>query len=113
MSKTPVELWVDALRSGEFAQCRSELRKGDGSLCAGGVACELYRRATGRGEWTDAGFATYDKGIFPFFPPDEVLEWIGDADDYGLVKRATKLNDRGLSFAAIADEIDLLMQAKR
>lgn len=45
-----VGLLANALRSGEFLQGIGRLRR-EGCHCAEGVACEVYRRETGDGEW--------------------------------------------------------------
>lgn len=68
MKKEIAELWVKALRSGEYKQARGKLKVVDSSesdtsevtrYCCLGVLCELYRLQTGRGEWvrgdTDVG----------------------------------------------------------
>jgi hypothetical protein len=50
------EEWLKALRSGEYQQCQSQLRKVDGegheSFCCLGVLTELHRKKFG-GEWVD------------------------------------------------------------
>lgn len=43
------ELWIKALRSGEFRQTKHDLKTDDGYCCLG-VLCELYRIENG-GEW--------------------------------------------------------------
>jgi len=47
-----IEKWVEALESGEFEQTEGALREGD-SYCCLGVACEVFRRETGRGRWVN------------------------------------------------------------
>lgn len=46
---------VEALRGGDYIQFRGALKIDDGEAvqhCAAGVACEVYRKLTGRGTWT-------------------------------------------------------------
>lgn len=58
MKKEIAELWVKALRSGEYEQARGKLRvtrdSGDAFYCCLGVLCDLYRVQTGLGEWSVA-----------------------------------------------------------
>lgn len=117
-----IRLWVDALRSGRYAQgsCalkyRATLTKGDRYCCLG-VACE----ASGLGVWVDPTLpdetsmsyvvpgGDREIGQLPF----DVAQWYGiDANpplrlgaDANL--RATTLNDTmGKSFPEIADAIE-------
>lgn len=48
---TNAEKWVEALESGDFRQGTGRLRCGGDHYCCLGVACEIYRRETGKGEW--------------------------------------------------------------
>lgn len=59
--KTPIneeaiKLWVEKLRSGEYEQGEGALRvkgeEGD-QYCCLGLACDVYRELTGKGEWKD------------------------------------------------------------
>jgi hypothetical protein len=79
------KLLIAALESGAFPKAMRHLRRNDGFCCLG-VACELYRRETGQGQWVprahnvqefvlgdpDERKETYDSGL----PPD-VREWFG------------------------------------
>lgn len=44
------KLWVETLEGDEFTQTQRCLRTNEGYCCLG-VATELFRRATGKGEW--------------------------------------------------------------
>lgn len=110
--------WVQALESGQFHQGRGSLRIG-GSYCCLGVACELYRRETGQGEWrVIPGDGTYDfhvNGIseHAILPPI-VKNWLGLLESSGgyekdsdgmLTQQLTADNDGGKSFIDIAEII--------
>ena len=113
-----VRAWVDALRSGAYPQAMGALRRGDAYCCLG-VACDLYRRATGHGDWV--GRWTVD-GRFVYVSPDaresavEVLspvvkEWFGlpNLNPFVTIGSLVALgwaNDAGASFAQIADAIE-------
>lgn len=45
-NKEHIQLWVDALRSGEYQQARSALKTSEGYCCLG-VACEVYQKEVG------------------------------------------------------------------
>ncbi len=97
--------WVAALRSGEFQQTKGVLRSPEGYCCLG-VACEVYRRETGAGEWDDSNQFQGHGDV----PPIEVQRWLGlkrangamDDDSLCLTER----NDDGDSFAQIAAVIE-------
>lgn len=123
---------VAALKSDEFTQTSGRL-KADTSYCCLGVACELYRRATGKGEWRDDEFVVVsddDETIIDqeekVLPP-HVRDWLGLQSSIGsfsdhwyheLITKArgddsskidnclTALNDSGLSFKEIATLIE-------
>lgn len=112
-----VKLWLEALRSGEYDQTRGRLHLENDGYCCLGVACEVYRKETGQGEWS------YAHGIGWFQPgpdrqagsahlPKEVREWLGMTTDYGSVDREdgsltslVDMNDNGAGFLTIADVI--------
>lgn len=56
--KHPIVLWVEALESGEYEQTQLHLRE-ENCFCCLGVANDLYRKMTGKGEWIphSLGFA--------------------------------------------------------
>lgn len=50
--------WIEALRSGEYPQCRGSLKTQDGYCCLG-VLTDLYLKETG-GEWVPGGSNSED-----------------------------------------------------
>lgn len=84
MNLSPAEAraaWSAALRSGEYAQGQLQLRRGD-EFCCLGVACDLYQRLEGVGQWRhdddgDVGFAPVDDEAEYHLLPWEVQEWLG------------------------------------
>lgn len=112
--------WVEALRSGEFKQATGHLRTQSGHCCMG-VLCELFMREGGSlhvencGGISGATFFDNDATLLP----KKVQRWAGLKDwkgrfltntpDNGDVKTAdclTAINDRGATFAEIADLIE-------
>jgi hypothetical protein len=125
-----MRLWVDALRSDRYAQTTDALRWDDGHCCLG-VACDVYREATGSGQWvTDGKTWTFVINLEPYGTeeevselPETVAEWFmvdyfmtnpvvdvpARPDDpmSGLTPRAlSTLNDEGTPFTEIADLIE-------
>lgn len=119
-----IQLWVDALRSGEFDQCQDVLHKQEDGYCCLGVACEvaiqdglpLERRPS---EWDHALVVEYGvRGQFdPQLLPLQVQEWAGlDGGSgvdlpgittyHGFHISLIDLNDSGLTFDQIADVIE-------
>lgn len=103
---------VDALRSGEFTQTTGHLRDDTGHCCLG-VACEIYRRVTGNGEWDGPDYAPMfviseddqDDVSLPF----AVQNWLGFADSarhYEVTESLAIRNDNGASFTEIAGIIE-------
>lgn len=103
-----VRLWVAALRSGEFQQACGSLR-GRGGYCCLGVGCEVFRRATGRGEWDSRdGFSCAERRSSGFLAY-HVSQWLfgEDIDDPEVSGVSLSvLNDTGAGFAEIADAIE-------
>lgn len=111
--KTPAQLWVERLRSGDYKQARGALRE-NGAYCCLGVACDLYKEVVGKGEWyaQEDGrddFVVYGDGGDGTLPP-EVCEWLGLRHDDGAYSSETlslaELNDQGSLFDEIADLIE-------
>lgn len=125
------EKWVAALKSGDYDQTQSVLKRtasdpdnANVGHCCLGVACEVYHKETGEGEWkveilaTIPYFVTDDSADTPQTKNDIVLpvavrEWLGLAstggdylDGYGDASSLTDLNDSGATFAEIADLIE-------
>lgn len=118
--------WVDALRGGEFPQGMNSLHEVDGGYCCLGVACELYRKDTGKGKWIKPVakcedhrlmFSVNGEGSTTILPP-EVRRWLNmktssgslriDAgDEEGFVgSTLADANDHGFEFPRIADLIE-------
>ena len=105
--------WVAALRGGEYTQGKSSLRNKYDELCCLGVLCDLAGK-DGLGEWT-----TQEGSVHLFFDgcylalPQSVVDWAG-LDSHNPTIYTTEegvelsdYNDGGLSFAALADLIEL------
>lgn len=101
------KLWVEALRSGKYQQARAVLRNAKGGMCCLGVACEI----SGLGKWSAARDYETNGALSTTLPPREVVAWLGldnangswsERDDDMLTIR----NDKGASFAEIADIIE-------
>jgi hypothetical protein len=91
--------WVEALRSGKFKQCRAQLHNGRGYCCLGVLAI--------------VGGHTIDAKNDSVLRPGETSRPLdrtsyGALGDFGLVDRGKVIfmNDRGQSFAEIADYIE-------
>ena len=120
--------WVAALRSGEYVQDVGRLRTQNGFCCLG-VACDLYAKKIGKGEWKPYT-PTFDKPAFYINVksygrglPTDVADWLGfrisvndqiqyygdymsegegDEEDPSLASA----NDDGRTFDEIADIIE-------
>jgi hypothetical protein len=112
MNKRVKKLWIKALRSGKYKQGREALHPSEDTFCCLGVLCEVFRKSTGAGCWSEYGAfiarGTEDSCVLP----EAVMEWAGlDSDSPRLGTRknaayATTLNDSGKSFYYIADRIE-------
>ena len=104
--------WVKDLRSGEYQQITGQLREGDNGRCCLGVACDTYKRLTGKGEWDDNTFVANENDFCSFELPDIVMTFFGfdNTDPYlNNSLTATTLNDdRRKTFIEIADLIEKL-----
>ena len=108
------ELWVKALRSGEYKQTRGQLRNED-SYCCLGVACDLYsKHVLKKDAWRQ-----YKTSVLSYTflgqggaLPIQVIKWLGIRGDYGELKGGTtlmKMNDDPSleeGFETIADVIE-------
>jgi len=106
------QLWIDALRSGEYTQAEGQLRvrvhynDGTYSYCCLGVLCELAV-AEGVIETSTDGYAGRDKIL-----PVEVMHWADLPDAFGSFghpdtrQDLARSNDEGASFEEIADLIE-------
>jgi hypothetical protein len=109
-----IALWLAALRSGEYEQVEGGLREQD-SYCCLGVACEVMRKQTGRGEWVGTTFRVEGENSCSVLP-HPVQEWFGLEESNPAVSRGVfapasekslaSLNDGGKSFTEIAAVIE-------
>lgn len=51
MNKEAIKEWISDLKSGKYKQSFGALKKPDGGYCCLGVACETYKKLTGKGTW--------------------------------------------------------------
>ena len=118
------DLWVGALRSGNYGQYKGFLRDKDteDSFCCLGVLCDLYTKETGEGRWDQGLFiAGQFGGSSPTVLPRAVREWAGillsdpeapiavktkDSGNLKLKVELSFLNDSDLTFSQIADVIE-------
>ena len=95
------QLWVTALRSGQYRQGRGILRSTDGAHCCLGVLCDLHAKETGTLWYYDY------LGAFKWLPR-QVADWAGlsspDPDILG--STLSRMNDSGATFREIADIIE-------
>lgn len=101
--------WIDALRSGKYAQYKGQLRCRD-SFCCLGVLCDVY----GEGKWIDGTVFAEDK---VYVTPDgahmNTSPHVSICEAAGVntlvVNHAMSMNDNERkSFAEIADYIESL-----
>lgn len=83
INKNAIKKWVAELRSGKYIQCRGNLVGHNGGYCCLGVACETFRKETGKGEWKPdesdggrIGFSIDDTFHVSYLPP-QVAEFYG------------------------------------
>ena len=99
--------WVEALRSGKYAQGHRVLRDGDAYCCLG-VAVEVcgvkWKKRLGR--W---GVPGEDSMMFEFDLPAALSERLGMTREEQ--SRLVTLNDTGSSFSEIADTIESWLDA--
>lgn len=130
MNKENVKTWVNALRSGEYEQttehlCEVDDIDGTTGYCCLGVACDLFvdgywvehnesNAWGGAGRWSIGELKEWEAKehgvghVVEFdntsFPTLDMLELMGL--DPGYAEKLAKLNDRGWSFAKIANKIE-------
>ena len=110
--------WLEALRSGQYAQTKERLRDDSGYCCLG-VLCDLYAKEKNV-EW-EKSVNAYGTNRYRFYNasgelPELVVQWAGvgnhdpilsDANDEHESETCSWANDNGgLSFAEIADRIE-------
>jgi hypothetical protein len=108
------EMWLNALRSGEYSQTQGHLKTPYGFCCLG-VLCDLYSKEIGDTEWEKSEYyesgatAEYFEGKQEFLP-ESVVNWAGFVCEDPTIpseqKKLSELNDEGMSFKEIADLIE-------
>ena len=111
------ETWLKALRSGQYKQTISMLKKGN-NFCCLGVLCDLYAEEKGK-KWQDWGDGSgkWEMCGATEILPKEVSRWagLGQENDDPIVtpneewedrQSLSELNDGGFSFREIADMIE-------
>jgi hypothetical protein len=113
MKKKIKKLWLDALRSGEYAQGKGFLVS-DGieadNFCCLGVLTDIAVEH-GIVEWENDDELNYiqdedSEYREKFFLPDEVIQWAGLNDQTNIQRILAQMNDSGSSFDSIADVIE-------
>ena len=102
------DLWLEALRSGEYEQGHGQLRDGD-SFCCLGVLCALHAEQTREGGFCDGVYVVYGAQAKRQYPPDSVEKWADlSAQDGRELWHRNDGNDtyHRHSFAEIADYIE-------
>lgn len=108
MNKRIKKLWIRALRSGRYSQGKHSLRT-NSDYCCLGVLCDLYRKQTGQGKWSDRVFSVTRNDYSASRLPVAVAKWAELEESNPLLGRrlyASDLNDDGKSFGYIADRIE-------
>lgn len=103
-----VREWVAALRSGKYEQTKGHLHTPEGFCCLG-VACDISPDLGGWAREGDADYYPYEIAGVSEFLPDEAVELYRLTTDGGARENEDSLaglNDRGDTFAEIADVIE-------
>ena len=113
MDKRVKEMWVKALRSGEYEQTQERLCNKNGYCCLG-VLCDLHAKETGQAwdSYPEGYEYVGESGVLP----DVVAVWAGLGDEDWMKEDSndpkvngvclSKRNDDGMGFAEIADLIE-------
>lgn len=109
MKKAIADIWVKALRSGEYKQTTGELRGGlnTDSFCCLGVLCNLHAQTHPKfaAKQDDPGFYGGQSDV----PPEIVMNWSGlktELGEFGSEMSLAEMNDEGADFNKIADTIE-------
>lgn len=115
VDREKIRLWIETLLSGEYEQGYHQLRSGD-TFCCLGVACDIYKKETGEGRWTETGtFYPGESGSKSSTTlPVKVREWFGLEDNDPLITKESPgcgmtlsdLNDDYNDFNEIASYIE-------
>lgn len=108
-------LWLAALESGEYKQCKGALKgkdeNGQWGYCCLGVLDDIYAKQTGKGKWKDEGtIAEFDDGegndnIVPRtgYPTTRIYEWAGLSHEDGA--NLADINDTSEDFSKVIEVI--------
>ena len=107
------QVLINALRSGEYKQAQGVLKQND-RFCCLGVACDVYRKITGEGEWKVFQHEYYEGFILdnerePGILPRKVADFFGFIHRDGRLNEENSLahlNDIGCTFDYIANVIE-------
>lgn len=103
------QLWVDALRSGKYKQCKNALRVNDYYCCLG-VLCDVAIKSGVAIEVAVGHFHSpveYDHSST--YTPKRAMEWIGlnsAQGKFGEANSLARMNDTDATFAQIAEAIE-------
>ena len=103
-----IQKLIEALRSGEYEQTTKKLRRGN-SFCCMGVACDIYQKETGKGEWHRDYFHADGFDSSAYSMPMKVARFFGFSGSNPEVRGLTLSgwNDyKGKSFEEIADLLE-------
>lgn len=93
MNSEHVRQLIEAARSGHYRQAFGTLHDPCSSgYCILGLACEVFRQATGIGYWSGESFCIDDEEFW-FMAPVQVTDWYGF--DAALLDDLYDLNDDG------------------
>lgn len=102
------QLWVDALRSGRFAQIQQHLQDQKGYCCLG-VACEIYiEQGNILPKRYNRRFRAWEYDGVTTLLPETVKAWLGlnNASGDFVNNSLIRLNDDRRTFTEIADVIE-------
>ncbi len=102
----PQQLFIDALKSGQYEQCKGQLANEHGAFCALGVACDLAVK--------HGVIAQFDGRHENLTKYPAVQEWLDmvtsdgfcNYNDYGQCTALDSLNDSGVTLPTIGKMIE-------
>lgn len=94
-----VKRWVEELRKPERKQTKGALRSGD-SFCCLGVLCDVHDPNI----WVNNNYPDPEHGMRTGLPPSTIRELFGLR--FSLAEKYVNMNDNGVSFLEIADQIE-------
>jgi hypothetical protein len=107
MNPVAKELWLTALRSGEYEQGKSYLNMNDRLCCLGVLSEEAIKSGVGVKREQDQVDGLYYYDGQTAYPPRSVFMWAGFPESVGLDTKLANMNDQhGKTFLEIADWIE-------